>query len=293
MHRASRALRMLPSSTITVGTSAALSVPRSRRTSSPSPPYAVETGKPAPTSPARTRSASRRDGPAMSSVQPPAQPGPDDEEAARRGRGAVAVQRDLEVGSDLRAEPAAGTDARPPVGEAVGGAGHPDRRTERLEPSRQRPGHPPGEGGLGEPAVGRRAGRVARLPQPHPDLPVDLARVPAVAELVPRVDRDGAAGQRQRLRPGPAVRPGRPPAAAARRAGRPPGAARRISPGSLSCRQPWTLSVRCGMLADMPASPPHRGRPRGHRPQGLRLCRRLARLVPQRADARGCAGGSR
>ena len=37
---------MLPSSTITVGTSAALSVPRSRRTSSPSPPYAVETGKP-------------------------------------------------------------------------------------------------------------------------------------------------------------------------------------------------------------------------------------------------------
>ena len=63
MHRASPALRMLPSSTITVGTSAAFSVPRSRRTSSPSPPYAVETPKPAPTSPARTRSASRRDGP--------------------------------------------------------------------------------------------------------------------------------------------------------------------------------------------------------------------------------------
>ena len=257
MHRASPALRMLPSSTITVGTSAALSVPRSRRTSSPSPPYAVETPKPAPTRPARTRSASARDRP--EDVVGPAGPlaRADHEEAVRRGGGAVAVQRDLEVGADLRAEPAAGADARPPVVDAVGGAGQPDGRAERLEPALQRPRHPPGEGGLGEAAVGRRAGRVARLPQPDPDQPVDLARcrpLPSwwpgsMAIVRPASGSGSAGGGRGRARPRSSV-----------------GTASRTAAsdsGADLTRQPVTpsgpvdgLSVLCGMLAGMPAPPP-------------------------------------
>ena len=57
-----------------------------------------------------------------------------------------------------------------------------------------------------------------------------------------------------------------------------------------ACRDPATvdgLDRSAPMLAGMSAARrPHRGRPRGHRPQGLRLRRRLAGLVPERADAR-------
>ena len=169
MHRASPALRMLPSSTITVGTSAAFSVPRSRRTSSPSPPYAVETaeagadqaGADPPARTAATARGCRRSSPSRSPGRITKKPWV----AAAAPSPCSEISRSAPTLAPNR--PRVPTHG-PQSSVAVGRPGQPDGRAERLEPALQGQRRPPGERGLGEAAVGRGAGGVARLPDARP-----------------------------------------------------------------------------------------------------------------------------
>ena len=114
-----------------------LRVPRSPRTSSPSPPAELAARSPARSSP-RLTSLRQPPGRPNDVVGPPLAVGRlDHEEPAHRRVRAVAVQRHHGVGVHLVAEPAAHVDARPPVVVGVGVPRHPHRRAACAQLARQ------------------------------------------------------------------------------------------------------------------------------------------------------------
>ena len=281
MQRASPALRMLPSSTITVGTSAAFRVPRSRRTSSPSPPYAVETPKPAPTSPARTRSA----------------------RAAATARGCRRSSPSRSPGR-ITKNPWVAAAAPSPCSEI-------SRSAPTLAPNRPRAStHGPQSSALLVVRVSRtvapsassrrfRAGDVRQVKVASGKPP--LVAVPVVLQGFQMPDPDqpvdlGAggcccrAGGRGRWRScGPASGSGSHAAAGAVAAGAGRAAWRRraAAHGAPPPTGTWTVDAaeQPAMIAAVRRTHADRGGPRGRRPAHLRLRRRLAGLVPVRADA--------
>ena len=121
-------------------------------------------------------------------------------EAMARGRGTVSVQRDHQARSHPLPELATRVDTGTPASRAVGGPRHPDDGTESHEPTLDQGRQTEVHGGLGYAAVGRGPGGVARLRETTGrDRSVGLAGVPAVAELVSRVQGDDETVQRAGL----------------------------------------------------------------------------------------------
>ena len=225
---ASPGSRMLPSSTITVGMSARLRVPRSPRTSIPSLPAYVDGREPLLDQdvPDHLGQPQRRlgdvGGPRCDRL------GRDDvESVGTRDERPVRMDAELQVGgrswSAGVAGPAALVDARAPRRRRVRGPGQQDPGTEPAQQPLGGTRHLPGERRLGIAAVRRRTRGVARLgearrrrQEPH------LGRERGVAELVPGIEHDDQPGEwRAPDRPS-----GRPPSVVVRAGGRPSPAAR-------------------------------------------------------------------
>src|SRR5215472_18551305 len=117
-----------------------------------------------------------------------------DGEPAPPGRAAIGVdvQRDGGAGAVEYVSP--GGDARPGAGVAVPRHHHPRAGLPEVGP--QVTGYVPVESGLGVPAVGLGAGRIAGLVLPAvPDDAVDKCRIGGIAAVMAGVDPNGLAGQ--------------------------------------------------------------------------------------------------